>query len=163
MKKLKQIHTHTPATTSVSEVHYSLLPSGKVRRRQFYSQPLENGKVLTQGSTFTYQDVLDQLLVYTPETVNGGADEMRFTLTDGIFMHTDRLEFTMDVRKSEGPRMTVNRGLQLPAGERGGKGGEGREVVGVFVEGKKLFLTGFVLIQAFSGLLDSCESTSLQL
>uniref|UniRef100_A0A4W6CQ63 Fraser extracellular matrix complex subunit 1 n=1 Tax=Lates calcarifer TaxID=8187 RepID=A0A4W6CQ63_LATCA len=89
---------------------------GKLRRRQFYSQPLENGRVLTQGSTFTYQDVLDQLLVYTPETVSGGADEMGFTLTDGIYTHTGRLEFTMDVTRTEGPRMTVNRGLQLPAG-----------------------------------------------
>lgn len=87
--------------------------------------------MLTQGSTFTYQDVLDQLLVYTPETVSGGADEMDFILTDGIYTHTGRLEFTMDVRKSEGPRMTVNRGLQLPAGERGGRGRkEGRRVVG---------------------------------
>uniref|UniRef100_UPI0037E879D7 extracellular matrix organizing protein FRAS1 n=1 Tax=Semicossyphus pulcher TaxID=241346 RepID=UPI0037E879D7 len=89
---------------------------GKLRRRQFYSQPLENGRVLSQGSTFTYQDVLDHLLVYTPETVSGGADEVGFTLTDGIYTHTGRLEFTMDVRRSEGPRMTVNRGLQLPAG-----------------------------------------------
>uniref|UniRef100_A0A3Q2DG67 Fraser extracellular matrix complex subunit 1 n=1 Tax=Cyprinodon variegatus TaxID=28743 RepID=A0A3Q2DG67_CYPVA len=89
---------------------------GKLRRRQFYSQPLENGRILTQGSTFTYQDVLDQLLVYTPETVNGGADEMGFTVTDGIKTQTGLLQFTMDVRKSEGPRMTVNRGLQLPAG-----------------------------------------------
>lgn len=63
------------------------------------------------------------MLVYTPETVSGGADEMGFTVTDGIFTHMDRLEFTMDVTKSEGPRMTVNRGLQLPAGERGGRGG----------------------------------------
>uniref|UniRef100_A0A3Q3MY85 Fraser extracellular matrix complex subunit 1 n=1 Tax=Mastacembelus armatus TaxID=205130 RepID=A0A3Q3MY85_9TELE len=89
---------------------------GKLRRRQFYSQPLENGRVLTQGSTFTYQDVLDQLLVYTPETVSGGVDEMGFSLTSGFYTHTGRLEFTMDVRRSEGPRMTVNRGLQLPAG-----------------------------------------------
>lgn len=72
-----------------------------------------------QGSTFTYQDILDQLLVYTPETVSGGADEMGFTLTDGIYTQTGRLEFTMDVRRSEGPHMTVNRGLQLPAGESG--------------------------------------------
>lgn len=105
--------------TPENEILFTIIriPSyGKVRRRQFYSQPLENGRVLTQGSTFTYQDVLDQLLVYTPETVSGGADEMHFTLTDGVFRQTGRLEFTMDVRKSEGPRMTVNRGLQLPAG-----------------------------------------------
>uniref|UniRef100_A0A8P4K7M3 Fraser extracellular matrix complex subunit 1 n=1 Tax=Dicentrarchus labrax TaxID=13489 RepID=A0A8P4K7M3_DICLA len=104
--------------TPENEILFTIIrkPSyGKLRRRLFYSQPLENGRVLTQGSTFTYQDVLDQLLVYTPETVSGGADEMGFTLTDGIFTYTGRLEFTMDVRRSEGPRMNVNRGLQLPA------------------------------------------------
>lgn len=74
--------------------------------------------MLTKDSTFTYQDILDQLLVYTPETVSGGVDEMEFTVTDGTHTQTGRLEFTMDVRRSEGPRMTVNRGLQLPAGER---------------------------------------------
>lgn len=104
--------------------------SGKLRRRQFYSQPLENGRVLTQGSTFTYQDVLDQLLVYTPETVSGGMDEMAFTLTDGTFTYTGRLEFTMDVTRNEGPRMTVNRGLQLPAGGGGAGGVWGRCVGG---------------------------------
>lgn len=47
---------------------------------------------------------------------------MAFTLTDGTFTYTGRLEFTMDVTRSEGPRMTVNRGLQLPAGEEVGEG-----------------------------------------
>ncbi|KAM8885583.1 extracellular matrix organizing protein FRAS1 isoform 1-T2 [Spinachia spinachia] len=105
--------------TPENEILFTIIrkPSyGKLRRRQFYSEPLEKGRVLAQGSTFTYQDVLDQLLVYTPETVSGGADEMGFTLTDGVSTHTGRLQFTMDVRRSEGPRMTVNRGLQLAAG-----------------------------------------------
>uniref|UniRef100_A0A3Q3IUW6 VWFC domain-containing protein n=1 Tax=Monopterus albus TaxID=43700 RepID=A0A3Q3IUW6_MONAL len=105
--------------TPENEILFTIIrmPSyGKLRRRQFYSQPLENGRVLTQGSAFTYQDVLDRLLVYTPETVSGGADEIGFSLTNGVYTRTGRLEFTMDVRKNEGPRMTVNRGLQLPAG-----------------------------------------------
>lgn len=72
------------------------------------------------------------MLVYIPETVSGGADEMGFTLTDGIYTYTGRLEFTMDVRKSEGPRMTVNRGLQLPAGERGGR----RVLLALYVDTK---------------------------
>uniref|UniRef100_A0A8C7J2L3 Fraser extracellular matrix complex subunit 1 n=1 Tax=Oncorhynchus kisutch TaxID=8019 RepID=A0A8C7J2L3_ONCKI len=89
---------------------------GKLRRRQFYSQPLENGRILSQGSTFTYQDVVDLLLVYTPDAASGGSDELAFSLTDGVHVATGRLTFTIDVRKSEGPRMTVNRGLQLAAG-----------------------------------------------
>ncbi|KAK7933746.1 hypothetical protein WMY93_004642 [Mugilogobius chulae] len=105
--------------TPENEILFTIIrkPSyGKLRRRQFYSQPLESGKVLSQGSTFTYQDVLDQLLVYTPDSSSGGADELGFTLTDGVHTHTGRLHFTMEVLRSEGPRMTVNRGLQLPAG-----------------------------------------------
>ncbi|XP_017560623.2 extracellular matrix protein FRAS1 [Pygocentrus nattereri] len=89
---------------------------GKLRRRQFYSQPLENGKILLQGSTFTYQDVLDELLVYTPDGQGSATDEIRFSVTDGVHTETGRLEFSMDVRKSEGPRVTINRGLQLAAG-----------------------------------------------
>ncbi|KAF7657666.1 hypothetical protein LDENG_00023860 [Lucifuga dentata] len=107
--------------TPENEILFTIIrkPSyGKLRRRQFYSQPLENGRILSQGSTFTYQDVLDQLLVYTPETVSGGADELGFTLTDGIYTHTGRLEFTMDVRRSEGPRMTHPYG---PAGVHYGR------------------------------------------
>ncbi|XP_031671093.1 extracellular matrix protein FRAS1-like [Oncorhynchus kisutch] len=79
---------------------------GKLRRRQFYSQPLENGLVLSQGSTFTYQDVLDLLLVYTPDLASGGSDELAFSLTDGIHTSAGRLTFTVDVRKTEGPRMS---------------------------------------------------------
>ncbi|CAM4540352.1 unnamed protein product [Leuciscus chuanchicus] len=89
---------------------------GKLRRRQFYSQPLENGRILQQGSTFTYQDVLDELLVYTPDGRGSGTDEIQFSVTDGIYTEMGRLEFSMDIRKREGPRVTINRGLQIAAG-----------------------------------------------
>lgn len=91
--------------------------TGKLRRRQFYSQPLETGKVLDQGSTFTYQDILDELLVYTPDTHGSVTDEIHFSVTDGVHTETGRLEFSMDVKKSDGPRVTINRGLQIAAGQ----------------------------------------------
>ncbi|KAM6954491.1 extracellular matrix organizing protein FRAS1 [Aplochiton taeniatus] len=89
---------------------------GKLRRRQFYSQPLGRGRVLSQGSSFSYQDVVEQLLVYTPTSASGGRDQLTFSVSDGRHTHTARLAFTMDVRRSEGPSMTVNRGMQLAAG-----------------------------------------------
>lgn len=89
---------------------------GKLRRRQFYSQPLENGKILQQGSTFTYQDVLDELLVYTPDGHSSGTDEIHFSVTDGVYTETGRLEISMDIRRREGPRVTINRGIQIAAG-----------------------------------------------
>uniref|UniRef100_A0A8C4Z636 Fraser extracellular matrix complex subunit 1 n=1 Tax=Gadus morhua TaxID=8049 RepID=A0A8C4Z636_GADMO len=88
---------------------------GKLRRRQFYSQPLSSGRVLSVGSSFSYQDVLDMLVVYTPDGV-GASDRLEFTLTDGVHTHSGALDFTVTARHREGPRMTVNRGLQLAAG-----------------------------------------------
>ncbi|XP_048099370.1 extracellular matrix protein FRAS1 [Alosa alosa] len=89
---------------------------GKLRRRQFYSQPLDSGRVLSQGSTFTYQDVLDELLVYTPDGLGLRTDEVRFSVTDGVNAESGRLEFNMDVQKSETPRVAISRGLQIAAG-----------------------------------------------
>ncbi|XP_059921872.1 extracellular matrix protein FRAS1 isoform X2 [Gadus macrocephalus] len=88
---------------------------GKLRRRQFYSQPLSSGRVLSVGSSFSYQDVLDMLVVYTPDG-GGASDRLEFTLTDGVHTHSGALDFTVTARHREGPRMTVNRGLQLAAG-----------------------------------------------
>ncbi|KAG7278005.1 hypothetical protein CRUP_020321, partial [Coryphaenoides rupestris] len=87
---------------------------GKLRRRQFYSQPLSSGRVLSLGSSFSYQDVLDMLVVYTPDG-GGASDQLDFTVTDGVHTRSGTLEFTVTARRSEGPRMTVNRGLQLAA------------------------------------------------
>ena len=90
--------------------------TGKLRRRQFYSQPLSSGRVLSLGSSFSYQDVLDMLVVYTPDR-GGASDQLDLTITDGVHTRSGTLEFTVNVRRSEGPRMTINRGLQLAAGE----------------------------------------------
>ncbi|KAG2466459.1 FRAS1 protein, partial [Polypterus senegalus] len=89
---------------------------GKLRRRQFYSEPFDNGRVLIKGSSFTYQDVLDELIVYTPDSLSIRNDEFHFSVTDGVYTEIGRLEFTLDVQKNEAPRLTVNRGLQLAAG-----------------------------------------------
>uniref|UniRef100_K7G756 Fraser extracellular matrix complex subunit 1 n=1 Tax=Pelodiscus sinensis TaxID=13735 RepID=K7G756_PELSI len=86
---------------------------GRLRRRQSYSEPLENGRVLSLGSSFTYQDVLDQLIVYTQGSSRTRADEFRFSLTDGLHTESGRVEFSME---NEPPRLAVNRGLQLSAG-----------------------------------------------
>ncbi|KAJ3603631.1 hypothetical protein NHX12_028376, partial [Muraenolepis orangiensis] len=85
---------------------------GKLRRRQFYSQPLSSGRVLSLGSSFSYQDVLDQLVVYTPDG-GGASDRLDFTVTDGVHTHSGALLFTVNLHRRERPRMTVNRGLQV--------------------------------------------------
>ncbi|XP_025062352.1 extracellular matrix protein FRAS1 isoform X12 [Alligator sinensis] len=89
---------------------------GHLRRRQSCLEPLENGRILSQGSSFTYQDVLDKLIVYTLAGAEAWSDEFRFSLTDGLYTEMGRVEFSMELPKNEPPRLAVNRGLQLPAG-----------------------------------------------
>ncbi|XP_059502142.1 extracellular matrix protein FRAS1 isoform X3 [Stegostoma tigrinum] len=89
---------------------------GKLRKRQFYSEPLENGRVLTQGSSFTYQDVLDDLIVYTHDGTNVQSDEFRFAFTDGLYTENGKMEFFVEKQKNEAPRLAINRGLQFSAG-----------------------------------------------
>lgn len=89
---------------------------GHLRRRQFYSEPLDNGRILPQGSSFTYQDVLDELIVYIPEGGTTHSDEFGFSLSDGQHTESGRLQFTIEPQRKASPRMAVNRGLQISAG-----------------------------------------------
>ncbi|XP_078258376.1 extracellular matrix organizing protein FRAS1 isoform X5 [Rhinoraja longicauda] len=94
------------------------MPSyGKLRKRQFYSEPLENGRILMQGSSFTYQDVLDELIVYTHEGTNTQSDEFRFSFTDGLYTENGKMEFFIVNQMNESPRLLINRGLQFSAGK----------------------------------------------
>ncbi|XP_069482442.1 extracellular matrix organizing protein FRAS1 [Ambystoma mexicanum] len=89
---------------------------GHLRRRQFYAEPLDNGRILSRGSSFTYQDVLDELIVYTPDNSSRQSDEFRFSLSDGLHTQIERLEISMELPNNESPTLAVNRGLQLSAG-----------------------------------------------
>ncbi|KAM8939375.1 extracellular matrix organizing protein FRAS1 [Pelodytes ibericus] len=89
---------------------------GYLRRRQFYSERFDNGRILSQGSSFTYQDVLDELIVYIPENMVIPSDDFRFSLSDGQFIETGRIEISIEPQRKEHPRMAINRGLQISAG-----------------------------------------------
>lgn len=96
--------------------HSSLLSAGHLLRRPTASDPLENGTVLDQGSSFTYQDVLAGLVGYLPGDIYMAVDEFRFSLTDGLHVDTGRMEIYIDLPASSTPRLAINRGLQLSAG-----------------------------------------------
>ncbi|XP_032739045.1 extracellular matrix protein FRAS1 [Lontra canadensis] len=89
---------------------------GHLLWRETASEPLENGRVLTQGSSFTYQDVLAGLVGYMPGGPGVAVDEFRFSLTDGLHMDTGRMEIYIELPTSGSPNVAVNRGLQLSAG-----------------------------------------------
>ncbi|XP_045849209.1 extracellular matrix organizing protein FRAS1 isoform X2 [Meles meles] len=89
---------------------------GRLLWRETAAEPLENGRVLTQGSSFTYWDVLAGLVGYMPGGPGVAVDEFRFSLTDGLHMDTGRMEIYIELPTSGSPNVVVNRGLQLSAG-----------------------------------------------
>ncbi|GAB1289869.1 Extracellular matrix organizing protein FRAS1 [Apodemus speciosus] len=89
---------------------------GHLLRRPTASDPLENGTVLDQGSSFTYQDVLAGLVGYLPGDIYMAVDEFRFSLTDGLHVDTGRMEIYIELPTSSIPHLATNRGLQLSAG-----------------------------------------------
>ncbi|XP_046512812.1 extracellular matrix organizing protein FRAS1 isoform X5 [Equus quagga] len=89
---------------------------GHLLQRQTASEPLENGRVLAQGSSFTYQDILAGLVGYMPGGTGVAVDEFQFSLTDGLHMGTGRMEIYIELPTGDTPNLAVNRGLQLSAG-----------------------------------------------
>lgn len=94
----------------------SLASAGHLLRRPTASDPLENGTILDQGSSFTYQDVLAGLVGYLPGDNNMAVDEFRFSLTDGLHVDAGRMEIYIELPTGDTPHLAINRGLQLPAG-----------------------------------------------
>ncbi|XP_027744997.1 extracellular matrix protein FRAS1 [Empidonax traillii] len=89
---------------------------GHLRRRQSTAEPPERGHVLSRGSSFTYQDILDELIVYTRSGAAAHTDEFGFSVTDGLYTQAGKLEFSLELPKKQPPTLAVNRDLQLPAG-----------------------------------------------
>lgn len=99
---------------------FVFLPSsGHLRQRQTASELLENGRILDQGSSFTYQDILGGLVGYTPDGPGVAVDEFWFSLSDGLHMDTGRMEIYIELPTGDAPHLAVNRGLQLSAGTGG--------------------------------------------
>lgn len=99
---------------------FVFLPSsGHLRQRQTASELLENGRILDQGSSFTYQDILGGLVGYTPGGSSVAVDEFWFSLSDGLHVDTGRMEIYIELPTGDTPHLAVNRGLQLSAGTRG--------------------------------------------
>lgn len=120
---------------------FSLLPSsGHLLQRQTASEPLENGRVLAQGSSFTYQDVLAGLVGYMPGGPGVAVDEFQFSLTDGLHMGTGRMEIYIELPTGDTPNLAVNRGLQLSAGTTGmEESSHGSPILFFFVSVQYLF------------------------
>uniref|UniRef100_S4RN57 Fraser extracellular matrix complex subunit 1 n=1 Tax=Petromyzon marinus TaxID=7757 RepID=S4RN57_PETMA len=88
---------------------------GKLSRKARRSERAGDGE-LAQGSTFTFQDVVDGLLSYTHDGTDGAVDEFRLSVSDGAHSQNGRVAVSVEHSRSEIPRMAINRGLQIQAG-----------------------------------------------
>lgn len=59
---------------------------------------------------------MDELIVYTPGVAHMLSDMLYFSITDGTYTESGRMEFDIELQKNESPRLVINRGLQLTAG-----------------------------------------------
>ncbi|ETE61256.1 Extracellular matrix protein FRAS1, partial [Ophiophagus hannah] len=89
---------------------------GYLYRRDSPLHSLENGQALAEGSTFTYQDVLEELIVYKLNSLVAQNDEFQFSLSDGLHIETGKVEFAVASPRMDLPRLVTNKGLQLPVG-----------------------------------------------
>ncbi|XP_023792943.1 extracellular matrix protein FRAS1-like isoform X1 [Cyanistes caeruleus] len=88
---------------------------GQLRRRQSAAEALEQGQVLSRGSSFTYQDVLDELIVYTRSGAAAQTGEFGFSLTDGLYTRAGRLEFSMELPRKQPPHGSYQQGPAAPS------------------------------------------------
>ncbi|XP_013794564.2 extracellular matrix protein FRAS1-like [Limulus polyphemus] len=90
---------------------------GTLRLLQTPSQPPHKGSILTLKDAFTYEEVLEELVMYIHDgNKKTNRDNFTLTLSDGQFLDTKTLEILVTSDDTETPRMLVNRGMKLQAG-----------------------------------------------
>ncbi|XP_013913430.1 PREDICTED: extracellular matrix protein FRAS1-like, partial [Thamnophis sirtalis] len=89
---------------------------GYLYRRESPLHSLENGHALSEGSTFTYQEILEERIVYKLNSLVAERDEFQFSLSDGLHIETGKVEFAVASPRTDLLRLVVNKGLQLLAG-----------------------------------------------
>uniref|UniRef100_A0A6I8NJC9 Fraser extracellular matrix complex subunit 1 n=1 Tax=Ornithorhynchus anatinus TaxID=9258 RepID=A0A6I8NJC9_ORNAN len=89
---------------------------GRLYRKEQQAGALADGRVLSRGTSFSYRDVVDGLLGYTPDLPAASADEFHFSVTDGLHTETGRMEIHLHLPESQLLHLAQNQALQLPAG-----------------------------------------------
>lgn len=90
---------------------------GTLRRREFIADPLHFGRILTVGDTFTWNDVLEELIVYIHDGSEVKTDTFSVSLTDGLYTVLGSVPVHIGLINDETPRVAANRGLQVQIGK----------------------------------------------
>ncbi|XP_071953706.1 extracellular matrix organizing protein FRAS1-like [Antedon mediterranea] len=89
---------------------------GMLRRKTYIQDMMHTGKILTLGDSFTFDDVLSELIVYVHDSSEFQTDAFSVSLTDGLFTVTCEVTIVIGLLNDETPRLTINHGLRLETG-----------------------------------------------
>ncbi|GFO33130.1 extracellular matrix protein fras1-like [Plakobranchus ocellatus] len=109
----------TDLDTSPEELTFTLtkLPdNGQLVKKEFIQDTIEQAVVLRKKGTFTYEDVMKELVLYVHDDGETTRDSMTFDLTDGDFSETKTVNVIVGLVGDETPRVTINRGLRVKKG-----------------------------------------------
>ncbi|XP_071508475.1 extracellular matrix organizing protein FRAS1-like [Diadema antillarum] len=89
---------------------------GNLRRRAFLEDPIYSGRILGIGDTFTYQDVVEELIIYIHDGSDVNSDTFRLSLTDGLYTAQEDINIIIGLVNDETPRLATNTGLRISMG-----------------------------------------------
>ena len=104
-----------------SQLSFTLLtkPSrGDLVKKESAIQPMEEGQFLENDDKFTYQDMLNKLIIYRHDDGENTNDSIILQLSDGTFTSKEiTLPIAIGLADDETPRGSVNTGLMVDPGE----------------------------------------------
>ncbi|XP_048248290.1 extracellular matrix organizing protein FRAS1-like isoform X2 [Haliotis rufescens] len=89
---------------------------GALRVKELPNEQPFNAMALPDGAIFSYEDILNELIVYTHDDTEAMTDMFTLHLSDGDFNDTKSLNVIIGLINDETPRMTINRGLRIQSG-----------------------------------------------
>lgn len=90
--------------------------SGTLKRKAFSMDSVMKAQDIKQNGSFTYEDILNELIVYEHNDDETTSDMFVLHVTDGDFNDTKQLNIIIGLINDETPRVTINRGLRVKAG-----------------------------------------------
>ncbi|XP_041363241.1 extracellular matrix organizing protein FRAS1-like isoform X2 [Gigantopelta aegis] len=89
---------------------------GYLKKKEFTADQAVMAETLKQGSTFSYQDILNELILYHHNDGDAMTDVFHLYISDGDFNESKSLNVIVGLVNDETPRMTINRGLRIQSG-----------------------------------------------
>ncbi|XP_054717496.1 extracellular matrix organizing protein FRAS1-like [Uloborus diversus] len=94
----------------------NLTRMGSLRKLRDNSYNFLHSRRFTEEDSFTFQDVLDGLVMYVHESASSSNDSFTITVSDGFHIDTSTVEIVIIVKDREAPFLLRNLGLELVSG-----------------------------------------------